>query len=322
MINNKNAINIKQNSISDQTRETLKQFFDGLPGKQIELIDHVKDKILSNISTYTKMTDFQRPVRKVEKIFLRHTASYSAGEQLLLKRALLAELALNLPNIVATMNLPVNILNIYPRAFDILTNFLKTLPHKSEQYDSMNEYFCKDVRFVLGLSIPTGARIVDMNSRITPQSMVLSLIRSKNIMNLSHYIRAGGMGRWFRGHIDSRYITEFNEAGNDDHYHRVAELLLSREDIKGLVITSWYYDPHILEISPQLAYLRMRVLERGAFFLQHGADQKDIENAIKKSPTRRRLYLNGKYKPTCYSMIWPRKKLIAWKNSRGYKSHD
>ena len=102
-------------------------------------------------------------------------------------------------------------------------------------------------------------------------------------------------------------------------YLRIAELLERQQDIRGMVGTSWFYDPQLLEISPCLAYLQQRPLERGAFLLRHGTGLFDIEHATMTSKTRHRLYQEGKYTPIVYSLLWPRQDLISWaeQNSSG-----
>ena len=85
-------------------------------------------------------------------------------------------------------------------------------------------------------------------------------------------------------------LNEFNEQGWDKCYLRIADLLDLRKDIQGMIGTSWFYDPQLLEISPRLAYLQKCPLERGAFLLRHGTGHFDIEHATMTSKTRRRLY--------------------------------
>jgi len=316
-------INSQTGLISDNTYQSFNRLMSGLSSEHLTLISNIKYDILSNIHHYIKIPDFRAPVEKVETLFLKNASHYPQNIQTVLKRAMITILALHLPNILEKMNLPASIMALYPDAFERLANFLESIDNEPKPYDSTGEFFCKDVRFVLGLSVPCGARVVDMNSCISLQSVILSMIRSTKINGLILYLRKGGTGRWFRGHVESRYVAEFNEKGNDNHYLRVAELLKLQKDIKGFVITSWYYDPQVMKISPRLAYLHDRPRERGAFFLRHGASQRDIENAIKKSTTRRRLHEEGKYKPTCYSMVWPREELIAWADQRSIiPNHD
>jgi hypothetical protein len=296
--------------ISDQTRSILHRLLSGLSSEQAILIDIIKDEVLSNISRYRKMADFKRPVEKVEAIFLRKMSHQSQDIQVILKRALVAKLAFQLPAIVEKMNLPASILALYPDAFGRLADFLKSAGN--EQYDSTSEFFSKDVRFVLGLTIPNGMSVFDMISRVPVLSVILSVFRSRKVSGIIRYLRAGGTEPWFRGHVDSRYVTEVNERGFDNFFFRLAEVLEREKDIRGYVGTSWLHAPQLPEISPRLAYFQKYPREGGAFLLRHGSQSSDIDDAIKTSETRRRLYQEGKYIPVCYSMLWPRRELIDW----------
>jgi len=309
--------------ISQDTYQTLMQLFSCLSNEQATLIDHMKDEILANISQYTRMTNFWRPVKKVEAIFLQKIVRQSQEDRIILKRALVAKLALELPALVEKMNLPTSTRTLYPDALKRLADFLKAAD--DESYGSDGDFFCKDVRFVLGLSIPAGSRLIDIKSRINLPSVILSAYRSRKIDGVIRYFGAGGTGIWLRGHVDSRYVymAEFNEQEAVKFYLRVAELMELQKDIKGYVGTTWYLDPQLLEISPRLAYLQELPRAGGAFFLRHGTEQSDIDMAIKTSETRRRLYQEGKYIPVCYSVLWPRKELIAWaKQYRAFPPHD
>ena len=98
-----------------------------------------------------------------------------------------------------------------------------------------------------------------------------------------------------RVHTESRSLTEFNEQEWDNCYLRTAELLERRKDIRGLVGSSWFYDPKLLEISPRLAYLRQRPLERRAFLLKHGTRPFDIDQATMASKDTASPIPRGKY---------------------------
>jgi hypothetical protein len=307
--------------ISRQTCQTLNQLLSSLSSEQAILIDHIKDEILSNISQYAKMADFRTPVKKVEAVFLKNAAHHSQDDQAVLKRALVAKLALYLPHLVEKMDLPSSILALYPDAFERLADFLKSAG--DDPYDSAGDFFCKDVRFVLGLSVPCGAQVVDMYSRFRLRTVALSFLRSGDFSAIRRYFLMKGYCPWVQIHTESRYLNDFNEQGWDRCYLRIVELLKRKKDIVGMVGTSWFYDPQLLGISPRIAYLQARPLERGAFLLRHGTQRSDVANAIKISETRRRLYQEGKYIPVCYSVLWPRQDLIAWaKQSRTFPHHD
>ena len=301
-------LEINQDLLSKSVKETLCSFSSGLSREQDILVDHMKEDILTNIPQYAKMPDFSDPVKPVDALFLKRAANCSKSDQLVLRRALVAKLALHLPVIVERLSLPASILALYPDAFDRLADFLKSTI--SEPYDLTNDFFRKDIRFVLGLTVPCGTFVVDLFSRVHLRTILLSFLRSGDVTTIIRYLNIRGYGPWLHMHIEQRYLTELNEKAHDRMYMRIAELLKGRRDVRGTTGSSWLYDPQLLKIGTRHAYIRLRPLERGAFFLKHG--QGNVEQATVSSKSRRRLYDEGKYVPIEYSMLWPRKELIAW----------
>jgi hypothetical protein len=301
----------KMNLLPQRTHQAFCQMFSGLPRDQINALSDLADEILLKAGRGAEIVDYYEPVKIAQTIFSKKTENYSKDSQVLLKRSLLAKLALNLPTIVEKMDLPKKIFLLYPNAFDRLADHLKT--NCADPYDLTDDFFLKDIRFVLGLSIPCSTtHVLDMISKVSLRSVILSLFWLGNVKAIIQYARIKGYGPWFRVHTDPRRLNDFNEQGWDNCFLRIAELLERRKDIRGLVGTSWFYDPQLLKISPRLAYLRQRPLERGAFLLRHRTGGIDIEYATRKSETRLRLYQEGKYTPIVLSIVWPRKDLISW----------
>jgi hypothetical protein len=305
----------KQGLLGTDTKDQLHQIIAAIPSAHADLADRLQSTIAGRRNEYAAIEDFAEPSAKVDQLFLEWTKSLGADEKRRLKRAFMAKLALGLPEVVKNLSLPESILALYPEASARLSAYLTNLADDAE-YGAKEESFRKDVRFVLGLSVPCGARIIDLVSRVSLQSVMLSALRAKNLSVLPKYLRAGGTGQWFRHHVDSRYVSEFTEEGLEKFYLRVADLLERNKSIKGLTGTSWYYDPEVAKVSPRLAYLQL-LGERGAFFLRHGTGPSAVANATKTSETRRRLYQEGKYIPTSYSMLWPRKAMLAWAGKTG-----
>ena len=57
-------------------------------------------------------------------------------------------------------------------------------------------------------------------------------------------------------------------------------------------------------MSPRLGYLRDTPVDGGArlFFFEEGGSS--ISNSLSTSPTRRKLYDEGKYMPKSYMLVW------------------
>jgi hypothetical protein len=105
-------------------------------------------------------------------------------------------------------------------------------------------------------------------------------------------------------------LKEFSPAGRARCYELVATLLEAWPETKGLIGSSWYYDPRVGQITPHLAYLHDEPVARGAIMLKQGRED-SRSGALKRSRTRRELYEAGQYVPTTYMMIWLRDDILA-----------
>jgi len=300
--------------ISNHTQESLRNLCSQISSENSDTISNISDEILSNVIQKSNSSGKESIHKKIESIIVQKSRGLPQAERKLIRRAVVAKMALGLPAVIEKLNLPKSILDLYPGAFDRLVRHLST--NINDAYDITDDFFRKDIDFVMGLSVPCGTPVVDLRSKILIRSVLRSLFRPGNLMAILRYIGVGVTGTWFCIHTESRNLSDFNEQGWDECYYRIAELLERRKTVRGVFGTSWFYDPQLLTISPHLVYLRRRPLERGAFFIRHGSSQVDIERATVKSKTRRDLYKEGKYKPVTYSLIWPREAIISWAQSQ------
>jgi len=227
-----------------------------------------------------------------------------------INKLLVADLALCLEEKLAALNLPDEVLALYPGAAARLLAYLSG--SSDEEYHYPNDYLLKDVRFAAGLSVPCGAQVVDMRSIIGYRASVRWLLRNPSRRYAGSFLRSGQVSPWFRIHTESRYLDDFNEPGWDACYMRIAALLRMHPEVLGMAGTSWFYDPQLESVSPRLSYLRLRPVERGASVIRSGTTEFDIRSATAASASRRLLYEAGKYIPVSYSLLWPREELLAW----------
>jgi hypothetical protein len=120
-----------------------------------------------------------------------------------------------------------------------------------------------------------------------------------------------GFKPFYSLHIYSRF-GDFNSAETNKSYLRIAELLERNPKIKGHFGHAWLHDPKLSEISPELAFLRQTPVENGARIFRLGATRRAVGYSTSWSLLRRKLYEEGKYIPTEYIVIWPRKELLDW----------
>lgn len=271
-----------------------------------EPIKGITDDHIERISEAAKIGaahwDFGRPAQVVDAGLREAGFDPNASK----RRAVVAQFALMLPAALPGLMLPKSVLDLYPRAYDML---LKSLPTDGEDYDP--DFYAKDIRLVLGLSVPAGAQFVDLCSPLGAKIIARQLQRPKGVTNAFRYALSGGMGRWLQIHTDTRDVTDFDEAGWDSCYKRVAELLERDPNARGMIGNSWFYDPSSAEVSPRLAYLH-KPFQFGALRIWSGFSPVDLERAAAKSPTRAAAIAAGTYRPNSYILAWPRKALIKW----------
>ncbi len=238
-------------------------------------------------------------------VFERWLDGENEADRLRLKRAIVAQLALQQFRVEDPLAPPV--IALYPGFIERLAAFLKD--GARDEYDT--DYFIKDVRYALGLTVPAGTLSFDLRYRIGPKLALRSLVRG-DVGCAVDYLRWQGWGRWYNGHIDSRDPDGVSPAGWTECFKRIAPVLKANPDVRGVVQVSWFYDPVVTDISPRLAYLRSIQTDNGAFLIRLGPSAYDRENATAKSETRRKLVEEGRYEPTGYLVAWPSQRLIDW----------
>jgi hypothetical protein len=277
------------------------------------MTDAERDTLLARAVRYLPELDespsIDLPIRRLVSIGSEIEALHGAAARPPFTAALVAHLALRLADRLPSMGLPDSVVEQYPGAFERLVAQLSKGDLIS--YWLGNDNFLKDVRITGGYSVPCGAQDVDLYSTISRWSGLKSMVIQRDLKNGWAVIQCGGPP-WFRIHTDQRHLQDFNEEGWDRCYERIADLLMARTAVKGMVGTSWFYDPQLLNISPRLAYLQTTPLTHGAFLVRHGPGAIHTERATATSPTRRALVKEGTYVPICYSLVWPRADLLHW----------
>jgi hypothetical protein len=207
-------------------------------------------------------------------------------------------------------NLTDEILDFYHEWFEwVLEDFSK---QPDDYYDHRCDSFAIDVMVCSLRNIPIGgAWIVEFrNVGLRP----LFCGNVKQFFSYLYFIifKAHGFSPYVTTHTAGRTLRHFNEHEMNLAYMRIAELMKRNPRIKGFYRRSWFLDPNLEDISPRLGYLRKVPLQNGAKLFAAGTKEGDIKNALAVSRTRRRLYKQGKYLPTGYTVIWPRKEFLLF----------
>ncbi len=202
-----------------------------------------------------------------------------------------------------------DITGLYYEWFERIVDDFSKQP--DEFYDHEQDFFCKDLGVCSMRMTPVGCELTEI-AGLSRRHFLSGGIKQFFCYMYRTVIGTRGFHPFYGIHMDMRYLDKFNSDGRDRCFVRVAEMLKANPRIKGLFAVSWFYDPEISRISPRLAYLRERPEKRRARFFKTGSSARDIRLSTLKSPTRKRLYEEGKYRPTGHMMLWNRKDLIAW----------
>lgn len=303
-----------------------------LTPKQIKILNAVaarlnpEERALAAMASATAPTraaaaaghwDIAQPARAVEGALI--AAGADEGSDGLanvsgdLRRALIATWLKDLPERAAQARLPSSVLALYPWWLEKLTAFLD-----EGRGDYETDYWIKDVRFALALSVP-GARsqILDLSWPMGAGETVRHVLKGCGPGPLVDYVRFGAWRPWLQNHTESRWLDDFTPEGWDRMWVTAAEVLETRPSLAGAMGASWFYDPQLARISPRLAYLRAEPVKGGAWLVRQGPGAGHTERATATSPTRRALVETGEYVPCSWLLAWPSSRLIRWAKSRG-----
>lgn len=187
---------------------------------------------------------------------------------------------------------------------------------KRNFYLHENDAFAKDLALASLRLLPCGAEHVDLHSGI-PRSMALADGIPQAFAVLGAAAANGGFRPWFESHWDRRLLAEFDAAGYDRFYRRVAELLEAHPAARGLIGSSWWFDPAVAAISPELAFLTATPMANGARRFRVGANEAATRDALRFARERSRRHAAGRYQPCVYMIAWGRKSLLAWARRGG-----
>jgi hypothetical protein len=260
---------------------------------------------------FGRLLHFQQ-ARKLSRSFRQITDRYgSRALSLYLKLALCYFIGDSLERL-SEENLPDEIVLFYHEWFKMVLDEFSTQP--DDHYDCRSLSFTMDVMACSLRDIPVGGAWILETRRAGLRPFWGGGIRQFFDYLQFLILKCGGFRSYFTTHTVPRYLSRFNEREMNLAYQRIAELMKLNPRIRGIYRRSWFLDPHLQEISPKLAYLRQVPLQNGAKLFAACPTKLDTKYALAVSPTRRRLHAEGKYLPTGYALVWPRKEFLAWAN--------
>ena len=175
--------------------------------------------------------------------------------------------------------------------------------------------FLKDLAVCRLKLWPLGVELVDVNAGLQKR-IALGGVRQALGAACHVGLSLGGFRPFLETHFDARRARAFSADGYRRLYLAIARLMRDRPAYRGLVSTSWWHDPAVGAISPTLAFLNDLPLGAGARIYRMHSDQQTVKSATRLSKERTRLYREGAYLPTNYTLAWGRRDLLRWADAQ------
>jgi hypothetical protein len=270
------------------------------------------ERYINYLDDIPRFAKYQYQTREIET-YRENILKYSNEQCLELYHQLLfVSLIVNAKDKLKNKKLPNNVKSAYDIYFKKIISEIQSNANPPGFYAYPHDKFNKDLGICRLTLIPAAVHLLDetgLPKRFLFKGGIKQFI--KGIYFIVFNLR--GFAPLYELHINTTpgaiSLSEFNPEGWKRFYSMLAEIFYANPHIKGAYGSSWYLDPQIQFISPRLGYIREISEKNGCEFFHMGSNSQTIQDATAKSPTRRRLYDQGKYVPTAYMLIISRNRL-------------
>jgi hypothetical protein len=129
--------------------------------------------------------------------------------------------------------------------------------------------------------------------------------------------KMGGLRPVFFSHLNPRRNNRsLSEVESNRSYYLMAKAMEAQPEILGFAACSWFRSPDVQKVSPHLAWISTVFRENGGLVVQGGPADPEC-GVFYRSATRKRLYDEGRFKPTVGIAMWPRAAMIDWARRHG-----
>jgi hypothetical protein len=206
--------------------------------------------------------------------------------------------------------IPNSIKALIPREFERILSAMDCMAEGFYAHD--NDLFAKDLGLCRLKVLPCGSEVVDSWAGIPRNTLFRGGISQFLQEGVFLCARLGGTKPLYESHWDRRLVRLFTKREYDLCYARIAELLELNPEVKGMFGASWWFDPQLQDIAPELLFLRQVPEENGARVFHMGPDANAARDAIQFSQKRKALYESGRFMPSRYMMVWARSDMLDW----------
>jgi hypothetical protein len=298
----------------------------------------LKDVLTEKINRINPQLFEKHPIDKLVTLFDRQfylrEYSYLSNKVLRFNRSLIKENRQNKQLIGTYYNLilitciynskhKIDASNFSPeiiREYEI--RFNRIIKKISTQIDDNDYQPLKDDKYLKNLAIcrlhfiPLGAQYIEAGN-ISRMFLLLQGL-PQFLKGMKIIARLGGFSPYYKlttNQLDPELISNFNSAGWDKLLVLTGELMKKDKSIKGLTGRSWFFDPKLELLDPDIAYIRQKFIRAGADFFYHRAEDQVIKDAIFINQKRKNLFIAKIYHPRSYLMILPRERLLRYLES-------
>lgn len=226
--------------------------------------------------------------------------------RILYHQALVCQLYIENVGKIKCQNFPQSVLGYFEKDFSKAINFItkdRNLTFKDFQFFSYVQKLCFKC-------FPVGNHnlVISGCSRnlLFHQSFYKALSYTKTLF----FMR--GNKPLYELHYNPHRFRSFNPEGWKEVFFLTAQLMVRHPEVKGVFGETWFFDPTLKKISPEIYYIQELIQKIGGKFFFAGSSNNDLENAFAFSKTRKTAYEEGKYLPSSYLMIIPRSVLLSF----------
>lgn len=180
-----------------------------------------------------------------------------------------------------------------------------------DAYHSLeNDKFLKDLAIGSQRLLPIGSFLVEPGAGV-PRA----LIYRNGARQAATFLRlwgTNGLTGYLQSHMNLSDMKFFDEPSVRAFYHICASEIERVPTSRGLLRSSWLIDPSMERVGKNMVHIAKLPLDNGAARFKYKEDPEGKSGALSFSPIRRQLFLEGKYLPTSYMLVWPRKEYLRW----------
>ncbi len=301
-------INWRGNETLDgKVDSALIKLYEKTPGLEKIIQRKPPQNYIDNLSAYNSRLGYAQLKPRLEQLNNDLSAKY--GEKMAMKYGLVILAEIIRENEHRWKNAKLDS-ELKPEFIDSFHRILTAVSRGGSDALNLNkDAYAKELSICLYRLVPAGGQLIDPGSGLSRKMFLSAPFRdaAKLFKVLCH---TGGFAPFAEFHTDLFMRHWFTREGWEYSFRLLPAVFKSYPKLRGLVAGSWFFDPMLENISPELAFIRDVSNDWGASFVT-SEYIKEPSDAILTSRTRRELFNNGQYCPRNYLIIVPKRTILT-----------